>query len=110
MRIHRTLRRLRRVAALPAVVLGLGLAIGVHHGMPAMDHGDHGMDMSTVMELCLGVFTAVGAAIVGVVLGSIGLGRWRPPLTLSPATAPVAVRLPDIRARAGPAFLCVHRR
>lgn len=101
---------MRRAAVLPAVVLGLGLAVGVHHGVPMTEHGDHGMDMGTVMELCLGVFTAVGAAVVAVVIGMIGLGRWRPPVRLLPLSLPAIVRLPDIRARAGPVFLCVHRR
>lgn len=109
LRVHRALGRIRHAAILPAVVLALGLAIFAHHGMPAADHGDHGMDMGTVMELCLGVFTAVGAAVVAVCIGVLRLGRWRPPARPLPAAATVVARLPDVRARAGPVFLCVHR-
>lgn len=110
LRVHRLLRRARRAATFPLAVLILSAAIAAHHGVAPADHGDHGMDMGSVMELCLGVFTAVGAAVAAVVIGTIGLGRWRPPVRVLAAASPIAIQLPDIRARAGPVSLCVHRR
>jgi hypothetical protein len=85
-------------------------AVALHHGLPMTGGDHHGMDMGAVTELCLGVFTAVGAAVVAVALGVVDLGRRRSPAMLQTAIAqPVAPRaLP--RARAGPAFLCVSRR
>ncbi|HEX6944551.1 MAG TPA: hypothetical protein VF196_00050 [Casimicrobiaceae bacterium] len=88
-------------------------AIAVHHAGPLMEHGDHGMGMSPAVELCLGVFTAVGAAVVAVALGVIALGRWCPAVSLAPRGLSRAVAMPVPRARAGPALLqllCVSRR
>ena len=91
-------------------MLALGGVVAMHHGAPAMPDGHHGMDMGTVVELCLGAFSAVGAAIVAIALGLISLGRWRPLLTMSPAGLLLAPHPPVPRARGGPAFLCVFRR
>ena len=109
--VHRRLRRLRRSLAVVVLMLGLGGAVAFHHGAPAQMHdGHHGMDMGTVIELCLGAFSAVGAAVVAITLGMLSLGRWRPLLTLAPAGVLFAPRPPEPQARAGPTFLCVFRR
>ena len=94
-----------------AVLLIAG-SIAVHHGAMGLGDTHADMAMSAVAEFCLGVFTAVGAAIATVALGALRLGRWRPPAVLSAsgliAGAPVVVP----RSRAGPVyltFLCVSR-
>jgi hypothetical protein len=109
--LRRLLERHRgRLAAL-AAVLACATAIAVHHAGP-MDGKHGGMGMSASAQLCLAAFTAVGAAVVVVALGVIGLGRWRPPLRLAPSAAWLGAP-PLPRARAGPALLllvCVSRR
>jgi hypothetical protein len=108
------MRRLCRHAAGLLLVLALGGAIAVHHGVMGLD-GMHHDGMGATVEMCLGVFTAVGAAVAAVALGVLALGRWRTPLTLLPAGA-LTVRLAGRRgpeARAGPpplSRLCVWRR
>ena len=109
--MHRRLRRLRRGLAVVVLMLALGGAVTFHHGAPVqMPGGHHGMDMGTVIELCLGAFSAVGAAIVAIAVGVLALGRWRP-LPMSVAAGVLfAPHPPAPQARAGPAFLCVFRR
>lgn len=63
--IRHCTRRLRRHAAGVLVVLALGGAIAVHHNGMAMSELDHA-GMGAVIELCVGVFTAVGAAVAGI--------------------------------------------
>jgi len=107
----RTLLRRRRQLALVAAIMALGAVIAVHHSTLPMDDMHHGMDVGTVAELCLGVFAAVGAAVVAIALGIVALGRWRPVLSLAPATL-ATVRAPAPRGRDGPALLrllCVCR-
>lgn len=78
-----------------AVVARTG-AIATHHsGVVAMSdaHDDPG---AAAMELCLGVFAAVGAAVAAVGPGVIALGRWRPPAELEAVglSPPVPLRSP----------------
>jgi hypothetical protein len=111
--LRRRMRRLRRHAAGVAVLLAVAGAVVAHHsdvGMGAMH--DDGMGMA-VAVMCLGVFAAVGAAVVAVAIGLLALGRWRPPLLLAPLTTTAWFLAPEPRARAGPALLallCVLRR
>ena len=109
--IGRLLRRRRRQLALVAAIMALGAMIAVHHSTPPMDDMHHGMNAATVAEICLGVFAAVAAAVVAIALGIVALGRWRPVLSLAPATL-ATVRAPAPRGRDGPALLrllCVCR-
>jgi len=108
--IRRVLRR-RRQIALVAAIMALGAMIAVHHSTLPMDDMHHGMNAATVAEICLGVFAAVGAAVVASALGIVALGRWRPVLSLAPATL-ATVRAPAPRGRDGPALLrllCICR-
>ncbi|MGH2898180.1 MAG: hypothetical protein ACRDMZ_05850 [Solirubrobacteraceae bacterium] len=110
--IRRVLLRRRRQLALAAAIMALGAVIALHHSTLAMGDMHHGMDAGGVAELCLGVFAAVGAAVVAIAIGIVALGRWRPVLTLAPATLAI-VRAPAPRGRDGPALLhrlCVCRR
>ena len=110
--IRRSTRRLRRHVAGLLLVCALGSAIAAHHtgiGMSDIHHDG----MSTAIEMCMGAFTAVGAAVAAVAIGMLALGRWPTTielaggasLTLGGACAP--------EARAGPrplSQLCVWRR
>jgi len=109
--IRRLLRRRRRQLVLVATIIALGAMIAAHHSALPMDDISHGMNPVTVAELCLAVFAAVGAAVVAIALGIVALGRWRPVLSLAPATL-ATVRAPAPRGRDGPALLrllCVCR-
>jgi hypothetical protein len=76
--IRRTSRRLCRHTAGVLVVLALGALMAVHHS--AIAGGDmHHAGVGAVIELCLGVFTGVGAAVAAVALGLRSLGRWGTP-------------------------------
>lgn len=110
--IRRQLRRQRRRLTVLATVLVLAAIIAAHHGGLAMSAHDD-MGMSAVAEMCLGVFTAVGAALVAVGFAILALGRWRPALHVLPAVTPPARPAPVARARHGPgllSLLCVSRR
>lgn len=102
MRIRALLQRSRRRLAVALVVLGLGGAIVVHHGMPegmSMDHGH----AEHVMTTCLRVIAAA-ATIVGAVLAIVRR------LSSTPTPQVAALRRADaltrprplVRARAGP--------
>ncbi len=97
-----------------AALLVLATAIALHHSAIAMGdamHDDHGM--SAAIEMCLGVMTAVGTAVIAVALGVLALGRWRPARALMPTGLVVQAHPPLPRARAGPpllCLLCVYRR
>ena len=94
-------------------MLAIASAIAVHHSGVAMGGGmHHDADMSAV-ELCLGVFVAVGTAVALVAIGMFALGRWRHPTALSPVGLSRGGCPPGPQARAGPALLsllCVLRR
>jgi hypothetical protein len=112
LRIRRQLRRQHRRLTVIATVLALACMIAVHHsGLAMATH--HEMPMSAVAEMCLGVFTAVGAAVAAVGFTLLALGRWRPaPLMLPRVTLPPQ-RVPRTRSRHGPlllSLLCVSRR
>ena len=103
------LRRWRRHTAPPALLLVLLALVAVHHAAPAIGEAHHS-EIVAVAELCLGAFTAVGAALVA---AGLGLHRWRPAILLHRAAVPRTPRLPQPRTRAGPALLkllCVSRR
>lgn len=78
-----------------------------------MGEMQHAHGMGEAVELCLGAFAAVGAAVAVVGLGLVALGRWRPPIVLWAEGLSRSAVVPEPRARAGPAFLsllCVSRR
>ena len=110
--IRGQLRRRRRRLKVVAAVLALACVIAIHHNAMAMD-GGHDVGMGAAIEMCLGVFTAVGAAVAAAGLAILALG---PPRAL--ATAPGELALPwrpspTARARHGPellSLLCVSRR
>jgi type IV secretory pathway VirB2 component (pilin) len=110
--VRRLTRRLgRRVAGMFALLCVLG-AVGVHHSGVAMDEMHHDGMAETVLEVCLGALSALGAVVAAVAIGMIALGRW-PLRRLDPAGLAVrAVRTPSLRPRAGPSalvLLCVSR-
>ena len=111
--IRRELHQHRRRLAAIFAVLVCSMAIAAHHSGMGMGDGHHESGMSAAVEMCLAAFTAVGAAVVAIVVGLIGLGRWRPPLRLAPSALWFAAHAPSPRARAGPGLLtllCVSRR
>ena len=81
-----------------ATVLVCSMAIAVHHtGVTTGDtHGE--MDMTATVEMYLGAFTAVGAAVLAVALGWFSLGSWRPTRCLAPTAAWWGARAPVPRA------------
>jgi hypothetical protein len=110
--IRAAMRRQRRRMAMLLAVVVVACAITAHHsGVPTDMHHDTGM--SSVVEMCLGVFTAVGAALLAVGVAVLVLGRWRAGRMLR---APVMRRVamaPIARARHGPfavRVLCVSQR
>ena len=111
--MRRFLRHKRRhLAALLAVTALAGVVVA-HHGAMTAGHLHHDGAMTAAVEMCLGVFTAVGAAVAAVALGVRALGRWRPAGVLEPGTVVAATRLPQRRSRDGPTLLfllCVSRR
>jgi hypothetical protein len=109
--IRRVTRRLRRHAAGVLIVLTLGAIIGVHHSALASGEMHHG-GMGAVVELCLGVFSAVGAAAAAVAIALRSIGRWSSPLGLLPIGVPTIRRRLTLEPRAGPspqALLCIWR-
>ncbi len=105
-------RRFRAHGAALVVVCAIASAIAVHHSGVAMGGMHHDAGMSSV-ELCLGIFVAVGTAVAVVAIGMFALGRWRHPAVLSPVGLARAGCAPEPRPRAGPALLsllCVLRR
>lgn len=94
-------------------MIGIVLALALHHSGTAMSDAHHDMGMGAVVEMCLGVMGLVGAAVVAVGLGLISLGRWRPMLTLAPVAAVSWARPSVTRSRDGPpllSLLCISRR
>jgi hypothetical protein len=100
--IRRGLRRHRRHLALIAAIVTLAGLLAAHHGaLLEMDH--HGA-IGAVVELCLGVFTAVGVVLAAAGIGRVVLKRQRAVLTVG---AGGVLRVPVARARHGPAVVCV---
>lgn len=108
--VHRSIRRLRRGLLAAAALLALTGAVVAHHGVPVLGAEHHGMEMIDVAEICLAAFTAVGAAVAALAVAAPRLRAWLPLAYAAPATLPAVRRGPRPRCRAGPAFLCVHRR
>jgi hypothetical protein len=111
--IHRAARRMRHQPAALLAVLVIGGAIALHHSGITVGDVHHADGVGEAVELCLGVFAAVGAAVAVVGLGLVALGRWRPPILLWAEGLSRSAGVPEPRARAGPAFLsllCVSRR
>ena len=110
--IRRGLRRHRRDVAVIATVVAIAGLLALHHSGGLSDMQHHA-GMGTVIQMCLGVFTAVGAAVLAATLavGARGRGQLTPRrLRASALPAPAA---PVARARHGPAAvscLCVSRR
>ena len=112
--IRRAIRRLgRRSAGIVALLMVVG-AVQLHHSDLAMGDMHHDGDMNPiVMTMCLGMFTAVGAAVVAIAIGLLDLGRWAPVRAPQLAHAPRDRVALGPRARAGPPPLllfCVSRR
>jgi hypothetical protein len=109
--VRRVTRRLRRGAAGVLIVLALGAVIAAHHSGPVAGDMHHG-DMGTVVELCLGVFTAVGAVVAAIAIARRSLGRWIRPHALVPSGVAVVRRRLTVEPRAGPppqSLLCIWR-
>jgi hypothetical protein len=105
-------RAMRRHAAGVLIVLALGALIAVHHSEPAMGDMHHG-GMGPVVELCLGVVTAVGIAVAAVAIARHSVGGWGKPRRLLPVAASIVRRRVTLEPRAGPspqALLCIWRR
>jgi hypothetical protein len=110
--IRRLTCRLRRHAAALLVVLALGGLVAVHHSAIAMDHMHHD-GMAAVIELCVGVVTALGAGVAAIAVRRRSPRGWpRPKQLATVGVLNVATRTtPD--PRAGPAslpLLCAWRR
>jgi len=99
--IRRMTRRYRGRAAGLLVVFAIAAGIALHHSDLAMGGMHHDGMGPTAMELCLGAFTAIGAAVVAVALSLLAHGRWRTPPP-GPIRGAAFRRPPQARARAGP--------
>jgi hypothetical protein len=109
--VRRVLRRLRRHSAGVLIALALGVMIAAHHSGPVAGDMHHG-GMGTVVELCLGVFTAVGVAVAAIAIALRSLGRWITPRSPLPARVAVVRRRLTLQPRAGPPpqpLLCIWR-
>jgi hypothetical protein len=94
------------------IVLALGALIAVRHSELAPGDMHHG-EMGAVVELCLGVVTAVGVAVAAVAIALHSVRRWGRPLHLSPIAVPLVRRSLTPEPRAGPSpqpLLCIWRR
>jgi hypothetical protein len=99
--VCRVLRRLRRHSAGVLIALALGTMIAAHHAEPVAGDMSHG-GMGTVVELCLGVFTAVGVALAAIAIVLRSLGRWITPRSLLPTGVAIVRRRLTLEPRAGP--------
>ena len=109
--IRGLLRRRRQIVAIVAIV-ALGAAVAAHHSPLSMGDMHHQTGAGAMVQLCLGVFAAVGAAVVAIALGVIELGRRRTTLLFAPPTLAFGAPVTAPRGRDGPALLCllcVHR-
>jgi hypothetical protein len=87
-------------------VIVLSGAIAMHHSFVSAGDMHHDAGITAAVELCLGVLAA-GAAAVSLAIGVLALVRYRPPRVLSGDGSAVAVSVPVVRNRAGPALLCL---
>jgi hypothetical protein len=109
--VRRVTRGLRRGAAGVLIVLALGAAITAHHSGSIAGDMHHG-DTGAVVELCLGVFTAVGVAVAAIAIALGWSGRWIRPRSLSPSGGAIVRRRLTPEPRAGPPpqpLLCTWR-
>ena len=99
--------RHRRLVLIAAFLVSL--ALGLHHAGIAMHDDAHPM---TAVEMCLGVFTAVGVAAAVVAIGFV-LSARRPSFAcVSAAGLSAALNTVSEQARDGPltlSLLCVRR-
>jgi hypothetical protein len=110
--IRGTTYRLRQRTAGVLVVLAVGAVIAVHHSEIASGDMEHA-GMGTAIELCLGVFTAVGVAVAAIAFGPRSLGRWDTSARLLPLGVRLVARWLTLQPRAGPPgqpLLCIWRR
>jgi len=98
--------RCRRHLTALIAVLALCGAVALHHDGMAMG-GMGGHDMSVALDICLGVMSAVGTAVIAVAFGLLSLARLRLAWIQIPAGPVVRSRPPVPRARAGPPLLCL---
>ena len=104
---------MRRHDAALLVILAVGSAMAVHHSGIALGNMHHADGIDVAVELCVGVFTAVGTAVAVVALGMVALGRWRPAMVACAVGLSQVAEAVGPRTRAGPALgllLCVCRR
>ena len=99
-------RRRHHVAVALAMIL-IAAVVALHHSdvgtsdMGGMHH-DNGASM---VEMCVATFAAVGAVLVAVVFGLVGLGRWPWLRPLVPHQWSAVRGAPTPRPRAGPDLL-----
>jgi hypothetical protein len=111
--IRRCARRCHRRGVALLAVAAVGAAIAAHHSGVSMGDLHHDGMASAAVELCLGVFVAVGTAVAAVGMALLALGPRRPPAALLAVGLSGACSRPQPRARPGPALLtllCVSRR
>jgi hypothetical protein len=86
----------------------MALSIVAHHtAIGSFEDAHHRMDLGAVADLCLGVFTAVGATVAAVGLALVPLTRRRPIDSAGPHRRVAIPRTPAPRVRAGPVLLLV---
>jgi hypothetical protein len=111
--IQRQLRRHRRDLAVIATVLAIAGLLALHHSGLLTDDMQRHAGMGTVVQMCLGVVTALGTVVLAAALAVGARGRAQLTPRLLPAGALSARVVPVTRARHGPAAvscLCVSRR
>lgn len=108
-RLARAARRWRHNHAALLVMLALSGALVAHHAGPPLGSMHHDLSLGPLMELCMGIVSAVGTALV-IATAAAGALRWPRPGVLVPlgVRLPSRVVLPQVRA--GPTVLCVQRR
>ena len=111
---RRLLGRLRRRLLGFALVVVIGGAVVVHHSEPMMDgSAGHHMAGMAAMQLCVGAFVLVGAALVQVARGSWSLGRWKPVRFIATSSPEPSLDVLAAVPRGGASLLqllCVSRR
>jgi hypothetical protein len=111
--IRRYATRVRYRPRVLVAALLVALSIVAHHtAIGSFQDAHHRMDLGAVADLCLGVFTAVGATVAAVGVALVSRTRWRPMDTAGPLRLVAMPRTPAPRVRAGPELLlvlCVSR-